>query len=85
MTGYSNDRASVCDEYAITLLASVTGCTDPQVGVGDGCSVNYDSALGRAGSIGLGMRINSRLTLEVECYFAMRPTTKRHISAVQKE
>lgn len=70
MTGYSNDRASICDEYINPLFASVTGCTDPRVGVGDGYSVNYESALGRAGSIGLGIRINSRIALEVEYYFA---------------
>ena len=70
MTGYSNDRASICDEYINPLFASVTGCTDARTGVGDGYSVNYDSALGRAGSVGLGIRINSRIALEIEYYFA---------------
>ena len=70
MTGFSNDRASICDEYINPLFASVTGCTDPRIGVGDGYSVNYDSALGHAGSVGLGIQINSRMALEVEYYFA---------------
>jgi len=70
MTGYSDDRASICDEYINPLFASVTGCTDPRIGVGDGYSVNYDSALGRAGGVGLGIRINSSIALEVEYYFA---------------
>ena len=70
MTGYSDDRASICDEYINPLFASVTGCTDPRIGVGDGYSVNYNSAVGRTGSVGLGIRINSRIALEVEYYFA---------------
>lgn len=70
MTGYSNDRASICDEYINPLFASVTGCTDPRIGVGDGYTVNYESEIGRAGGIGPGTQFNSRMALEVEYYFA---------------
>lgn len=70
MTGYSNDRASICDEYINPLYASVPGCTDPRAGVGDGYSVSYEAASGHTGSVGLGMLIRKRVALEVEYEFA---------------
>ncbi|MCY3628931.1 MAG: hypothetical protein OXI05_02420 [Bacteroidota bacterium] len=70
MMGFSNDRASICDEYINPLYASVPGCTDSREGVGDGYSVNYDPTSGHSGSLGLGLLISSRFSLEVEYYFA---------------
>ena len=69
MTGYSNDRASICDEYINPLYASVPGCTNPRARVGDGYSVNYEATAGRAGSVSLGILIRAPVALEVEYYF----------------
>ena len=58
MTGDSNDRASICDEFINPLYASVPGCTDAARGVGDSWSVPFDGAGGVAMSAVMGYRLH---------------------------
>ena len=58
MTGDSNDRASICDEFISPLYASVPGCTDVARDVGDSWSVPFDGAGGVAMSAVMGCRLH---------------------------
>ena len=67
MTGDSNDRASICDEFINPLYASVVpGCTDAARGVGDSWSVPFDGAGGVAMSAVMGYRLHGMVRAEVE-------------------
>ncbi len=66
VTGDSNDRASICDEYINPLFASVPGCTDAARGVGDNWQVPFDGARGFLASAMIGYRLHRMVRLEAE-------------------
>ena len=59
----SNDRASVCDEYINPRALSVTGCTTPDRGAGDGWLAPFDPGAGFSGEAELGFRLSPRWRL----------------------
>ena len=66
MTGDSNDRASICDEFINPLYASVPGCTDAARGVGDSWQVPFDGTRGTLASAMFGYRLHRLVRVEVE-------------------
>ena len=80
MTGDSNDRASICDEFINPLYASVPGCTDAARGVGDSWSVPFDGAGGVAMSAVMGYRLHGMVRAEVE--YVMRSSNYSQRSGV---
>ena len=68
MTGTSNDRASVCDEFINPMFATVTqtagyedsNCTSPDRGQGDGWKNGFDSAEGILAGAALGYKLSDR-------------------------
>ena len=80
MTGDSNDRASICDEFINPLYASVPGCTDAARGVGDSWSVPFDGAGGVAMSAVMGYRLHGMVRAEVE--YVMRSSNYSQRSEV---
>ena len=80
MTGDSNDRASICDEFINPLFASVPGCTDAARGVGDNWNVPFDGARGFLASAVVGYRIHRMLRVEAE--YVLRSTNYGQRSGV---
>ena len=66
MTGDSNDRSSVCDEFINPLYASVPGCTDAARGVGDSWQVPFDGTSGILASAMFGYRVHRLVRVEAE-------------------
>ena len=85
ITGTSNDRASVCDEFINPLFATVTqtagyenyNCTGPHRGRGDDWENEFDSAQGILTGAALGYRLRDkfpdrvwgRFRLELEYFY----------------
>ena len=66
MSGKSNDRSSLCDEYINPQYANVPGCTDPNRGSGDGWKSNFASAAGLLGNLTVGYQVKPWFRVEVE-------------------
>lgn len=66
MTGDSNDRSSICDEFINPLYASVPGCTDAARGVGDSWQVPFDGTRGILATAMVGYRLHRLVRVEAE-------------------
>ncbi|MCY3998949.1 MAG: hypothetical protein OXE55_06305 [Flavobacteriaceae bacterium] len=71
MKGASDDRASYCDEYINPNYLLIPGCDDRNRGLGDGYTVDFESSLGRSGSLGFGVQMNSFIAIELEHHFSV--------------
>ncbi len=63
MESRSNDRASICDEYINPRALSVSGCTTPDRGTGDGWLAPFDPGAGFSGEAEFGFRLSPRWRL----------------------
>ena len=61
--GRSNDRPSICDEYINPRALTVTGCTTPDRGAGDGWLAPFDPGSGFSGEGELGFHLSPRWRL----------------------
>ena len=59
----SNDRASICDEYINPRALSVSGCTSPDRGAGDGWLAPFDPGAGFSAEAQFGFRLSPRWRL----------------------
>jgi len=59
----SNDRASICDEYINPRALSISGCTNPDRGAGDGWLAPFDPGAGFSGEVEFGFRLSPRWRL----------------------
>ena len=80
----NNDRASICDEFKKPLFASVSGCTVPDRGAGDGWQMTFANARGMNGSIAVGMRLMRRVRAELE-YLYVHSDYDRSTSIISAE
>lgn len=65
MVSRSNDRASLCDEYINPRALTVSGCTAPDRGYGDGWQAQFDRGSGLSAEVELGLRLSHRLRVAV--------------------
>ena len=72
LAGGDNDRAARCDGFVNPRYAEVTGCTNPDRGVGavDDWMSDFSSASGLFATAGIGYRLSERWLLEAEYGFA---------------
>lgn len=59
----SNDRASICDEYINPLATTLSSCTTPNRGVGDGWLAPFGSGSGFSTEVDFGFHLSPRFRL----------------------